>query len=143
MLSLLGPQSDCGEYAALGCTVQFGDDQAAQSQGFVKCFDLCQGVLTGVAINDQQYFMRRSRFCLFYDAMDFFQFIHQMKLGWQSACSVDKHHVFSTRFACGDRIKTDCCGVAIFLADDVHLIAVRPDHQLLFGGCAKSICRSQ
>ena len=144
MFSFARPQGNRGQYPTFCGTVQLGDDQAAQSQCFVKCFDLRQGVLTGIAVDDQQYFVRRSRFCLLYDAMDFFQFIHQMQLGRQTACSIDKHHVFCARFACGDCIKTYRRRVAIFLADNFHLIAVCPNHQLLFGGCAKRIrCRQQ
>ena len=137
------PQGNGGEHPAFGRAVKLGDDQAGQAQSLIKSFDLGQRILTGVAINHQQNFMRRSGICFLHHTLDFFQFFHQVQLGGQASGGIDQHHIAATRFASGHRVKADRRRVALVLADDVYLVAVCPHHQLLFGGGAKCVCCCQ
>ena len=80
-VALLCPQGNGGQHAAFGSAVEFGDDQAGEAQRFVKRFDLRQGVLPGVAVDHQKYFVGRRGIGFLNDTLDFFQLVHQMQLG--------------------------------------------------------------
>src|SRR5438067_5040581 len=61
---------DRGQDAAFRRAVQLGDDQAGQLQSIVEGLDLGQCVLAGVAVDDQQDFVRRAIHALADHALD-------------------------------------------------------------------------
>ena len=66
-----------------------------------------------------------------------------MHLRGQTACGIDQDHIFFTCFTGAHRVIADRGGIAAFLADDLHRIALSPNRQLLARRSAKGICCGQ
>ena len=128
------------QHAPFGGAVQFGHNESGEAQGFIESLHLHQGVLTRVAVNDQQDFVRRSSIGFLHHALDFFQLFHQVQLGGQAAGCIDQHHISAAGFARRHGIKTDRSRIATFLADDFNGIALRPHSQLLAGRGPEGVC---
>ena len=116
-----------GADAAFGGAVQFGDGDAVELHRLVELFGLAQGVLAVAGVDDEHGFVRRGGVEFGDDALDFFQFFHQVILGVQAAGGVDDEDVYA---ACGgglQRVVGDGGGIgAGALGDDRDVVARAP-----------------
>ena len=75
------------------------------------------------------------------NALDFFQFIHQMKLRWQATGGINHHHIHTTRAARLNGIECDSGRIARGLRNHRDVIALTPHGELLTRGRTKGITR--
>nr|GFD37667.1 hypothetical protein [Tanacetum cinerariifolium] len=72
--------ADANHHAALGGAIELGDSEGRHFGGAGKLLGLQKGVLTGAAIEHQQYFVRRFRNHLLHHALYFAELVHQVHL---------------------------------------------------------------
>jgi hypothetical protein len=112
-------------------------------QRVVEGLHLRQRVLAGVAVDDQQHFVRRAVHALADHALDLLQLFHQVQLGRQAAGGIDHDHVHAARLARLHRVEGDRGRVARFLRNHGDVVALAPDHQLLARGGAEGVAGGQ
>ena len=110
----------------------------------MELFGLAQRVLAVAGVDDEHGFVRRGGVKFGDDALDFFQFFHQVVLGVQAAGGVDDEDVYAARGGGLQRVVGDGGGIgAGALGDDRDVVARAPGLQLFDGGGAEGVARGE
>lgn len=84
---------DANYYAPLGGTIELGDGQRSHFRSCGELPGLLKGILSGGAIEYEEYFVRRIGHYFPHYILDFGELIHQINFVMQTSGGVDDYHI--------------------------------------------------
>ncbi len=135
---------DRERHAAARRRIQFGEEDAGHTHGFVKLARLSQRVLPGSRVQHQPDRVRRAGQGLAHHTLHFAEFLHQVEAGLQTPGSINQNDVHAAGHTRLDGVERHRAGIGLGRARHHRdLEAVAPNLELVHRRGAKGVRRAE